>query len=310
MRNHLLTLLFFCAGIGASVAQVSIFRTYADLTNSTPQVLEGYSLSGMTGSNKDVQLTFTAQDQPERNIACQEIWGFGLDSSLYRIVPGTGMPALVVVIGTPCFYENGGAHLTMFIKETEEEKKQGKYAGFLSDDLNGEMSGVALNGEPGYGGAGVATSKKFLKSRPEYADIIKCLNDHWGYVYLRECVRLHNQEAATPAVAKEEFERPEAIKGEGLEGTWSMTKAGNRKCAGCELFEFRADHTYAWRNSAFSDEGRWRLNEDGKLVLYERKRDGKSEVEDAAPLKVKVKSTNLNLSSGDGTVYKDFERVR
>lgn len=311
MRPHLHAAFFvFYLLSWPSAAQVRIFNTYADVLGDTPQMLEGYKLTGLSGPNTNVRLTFTGTGLPDKEIRCSEIWGFGLDSTLYRVIPNSGMPARVVTIGRPCFYENGGAHLTMFIKETEEERKRGKFAGFLSDDLNSDMSGVSLTGVAGQGGAGKGSTREFLESRPEYADIIRCLGDNWGYVYVRECVKLHLKNGIAPAPRKEAFDRPVAVSGEGIAGTWSMTKNGSRKCVACELFEFRADQTYSWRNAAFSDQGRWRLDEHGDLVLFERVRDSSTPVEDAAPLKMKVKGTSLTLSSGDGTVHKSYDRTR
>lgn len=311
MRRLVVILPFLLAGIPPIDAQIRIYRGYADLVNNAPDVIDGYVLSGIDGPNKDVHLLLKAEGMPDKDVACADIWGFGIDSSLYRIVPGSGMPARVVVIGTPCFYENGGAHLTMLIKETTEEKKQGRFAGFLSDDLNGEMIGVSLTGEAGSGGAGIGSTKKFLKGRPEYADIVKCLNDYWGYVYVRECVRLHTRQGSAVTTGGRTGEGATAarVKGEGLEGKWSMTKKSGDRCAQCEFFDFRPDNTYSWKNAAFADEGRWRVDTEGDLVLYGRVRDGETPVDDSAPMEMKVKSGTLSLTSAESGGSREFVRV-
>jgi hypothetical protein len=170
-------------------AQVTIFNTYENVTTNVPAVMEGYKLVGIDGGNNDVHLLLKGEGLPERDIACKDIWGFGLDSVVYRVVPGTGMPALLVIEGHPCFYENGGAHLRMYLEGDSLERLHGGHAGYLSDDLNSEMVGVGLQHDSN----GIRV-KRFLRSKPEYEAILKCLNQFYSYVVVRGCVLWQQQQ--------------------------------------------------------------------------------------------------------------------
>lgn len=83
--------------------------------------LEGYQLQSIKSKRKQTQLILSGPgNDPARTIECNDIWGFRLDGALFRIEPEFGQPALVVLESSPCYYENGAAHLKMYLNGTTE----------------------------------------------------------------------------------------------------------------------------------------------------------------------------------------------
>lgn len=167
------------------LGQISIYRTYDDLLANAPTRLDGYRLRAIESPKKNVQLILSGEGGlPERTVECKDIWGFTLDSALYRIEPQFKHPALVVFTGEPCFYENGGAHLEMYLKGTHEAHADYGAGGYLSHDLNSEMAFVPM----GVGYYGHKETKKFLESRPAYASILSCANKQLHARMLKACI--------------------------------------------------------------------------------------------------------------------------
>lgn len=167
------------------VAQISIYRTYADLLTETPVEMHGYRLHSLKSQKKNAKLILTGgAGQLERTIECADIWGFRMDSALFRIEPQFGHPALVVHIGEPCYYENGAAHLKMFLEGTEKEHVVWGAGGYLSHDLNSEMAFVPIDKYA----FGHKETKKFLESKPAYAPILRCANKQLYALMMRACI--------------------------------------------------------------------------------------------------------------------------
>ncbi len=186
MTRLLFVLVLSLYGQPRGVAQISIYRTYADLLAEDPIQMDGYRLRALKSQKKNAQLVLSDDPgQPERTIECNEIWGFKLDSSLYRIEPEFGHPALVVLTGEPCFYENGAAHLKMYLEGTQEEHVVWGAGGYLSHDLNSEMTFVPID----IYSYGRKETKKFLESRPAYAPILRCANGQINTNMIRACIK-------------------------------------------------------------------------------------------------------------------------
>lgn len=166
-------------------AQISIYRTYANLLADLPVEMHGYTLRSVQSEKKNAQLVLTGEaGQPERTIDCATIWGFRLDSALFRIEPQFGHPALVVLTGEPCYYENGAAHLKMYLEGTHEEHVVWGAGGYLSHDLDSPMTFVPID-QYGYGRK---ETKAFLESRPAYAPILRCANKQFHTYMMRACI--------------------------------------------------------------------------------------------------------------------------
>ncbi|MCB0769977.1 MAG: hypothetical protein KDC00_06185 [Flavobacteriales bacterium] len=167
-------------------AQISIYRSYADLLADAPDELEGYTLKSIKSQKKNASLLLEGEaGQAPMTIECEDIWGFRLDSVLFRIEPIYGHPARVVLVGEPCFYENGAAHLKMYLEGTNEEHVVWGAGGYLSDDLNSEMAFVPID-KYAYGRK---ETKVFLESRSAYAPILRCANGQLHTYMIRACIK-------------------------------------------------------------------------------------------------------------------------
>lgn len=184
MARILLALLLSACTSATCFAQVSIYRNYSDLLADSPLEMEGYRLKAIEYRRKNPQLILVGEGLVERTVACAEIWGFRLDSALYRIEPQFKNPARVVLTGDPCYYENGGAHLKMYLEGSHEAYAVKGAGGYLSYDLKSEMTFVPIQiGEYGY-----KETKRFLQSRPEYGPILRCANKQLHAYMIRACI--------------------------------------------------------------------------------------------------------------------------
>ena len=87
--------------------------------------------------------------------------------------------------GSPCYYENGAAHLKMYLNGTTEATVVHGSGGYLSHGLNDPMTGVALTKEKHT----YKAPRKFLEERPEYAPILRCANGQFHAYMLRACLK-------------------------------------------------------------------------------------------------------------------------
>ena len=148
--------------------------------------LEGYQLQSIKSKRKQTQLILSGPgNDPARTIECNDIWGFRLDGALFRIEPEFGQPALVVLESSPCYYENGAAHLKMYLNGTTEATVVHGSGGYLSHGLNDPMTGVSLTKEKHT----YKAPREFLEERPEYAPILRCANGQFHAYMLRACIK-------------------------------------------------------------------------------------------------------------------------
>jgi hypothetical protein len=116
MLLHRFRILVICLACHIPLfAQVTFFKTYADLRDGTGEVISGYHLKKIAEARK-LTMTLVNDQGQEMKRTAEGYWGFQVDSSLYRMVPGEEWAALVVLMTDPegnNFYETAQDQLTL-----------------------------------------------------------------------------------------------------------------------------------------------------------------------------------------------------
>jgi len=128
--------LLIAVGASGQDAEITVYKTYGDLTAKSGQDFEHYrGYSHTMGA-----VTLILDDHGDKvKIKCADFWGFRYKDALFRVDKRFDQPAKLISKGRMCYYENGPAHLAMMRDSSDTgDFSIGAYC-YVSLDLEDEL---------------------------------------------------------------------------------------------------------------------------------------------------------------------------